>query len=211
MNQFRPISLCNVAYKIVSKILCNKLKVVLPSLISDSQTTFVQGRVISDNILIAHEIMNSMKGRRNGKKGFMAVKLDMAKAYDRIEWSFLERALRMMGFEERWIRWIMKCVSSVSYSLMINNKPHGLIIPKRGLRQGDPLSPYLFVICSEILTFLLNEAGKRGSLTGYKVAKAGPVVTNLFFADDSLVFCRANSKEATELMSILAKYEKLSG
>lgn len=75
-------------------------------------------------------------------------------------------------------------MSSVSYSVVINNKPYGRIIPERGLRQGDPLSPYLFVLCSEVLTFLIDEAMKRGNLTGYKISRNGPVFSSLFFADD---------------------------
>lgn len=184
----RPISLCNVAYKIISKILCNRLKIVLPKLVSEAQAAFVQGRIILDNILIAHEILHSMKRRRRGKNNFMVVKLDMAKAYDRIEWCFVERMLTVMGFNPKWIGWIMKCVSTVSYSLMINNKPRGLLMSERGIRQGDPLSPYLFVLCSEAFTFLLNESIRRQCLTGYRVSRDGPTVANLFFADDSVIF-----------------------
>lgn len=125
MAQLRLISLCNVAYKIISKNLCNRLKRVLPKLVSECQTAFVQGRAISDNILVAHEILHSMKQRRGNDRGYMAVKLDMAKAYDRIEWSFLERVMMIMGFDPKWIGWIMECVSTVSYSLVVNNKPYG--------------------------------------------------------------------------------------
>lgn len=171
----------------------------------------MQGRLITDNILIAHEIVHSMKRRKRGKKGFMAVKLDMAKAYDRIEWAFLERVMKIMGFDSKWRGWIMECVSSVSYSLMVNNKPHGLIRPERGLRQGDPLSPYLFVLCSEVLTFLLNDSIRGGRLTGYKISRNGPAVANLFFADDSIIFCRASRSECIELMNALSRYGDLSG
>ncbi|GLT71413.1 hypothetical protein SLA2020_434330 [Shorea laevis] len=119
--------------------------------------------------------------------------------------------MRRMGFDERWIHLTMTCVRSVSYSVLINGSPQGHITPTRGLRQGDPLSPYLFLICAEGLSSLISEAERVGSITGLSVARGGPSLSHLFFADDSLLFCRANFAEWCAIHEILESYEQASG
>jgi hypothetical protein len=145
------------------------------------------------------------------KVGYMGIKLDMSKAYDRVEWSFLEVVMRKMEFPEVWITLIMGCVSSVSYAILVNGQPVGYIKPSRGIRQGDPLSPYLFLLCSEALSALLMRAEKNGVLIGVPTSKKGPTLSHLFFVDDSLIFCKANSVEWRRLTKILEKYEAASG
>ena len=211
MSDMRPISLCSVQYKIVSKILCNRLKQILPEIISETQGAFVAGRLISDNILIAHEMVHGLKANDRVSGGFMAVKTDMSKAYDRGEWNFLETLMEKMGFDHVWIRWIMACVGSVSFSVLMNGNEHGFIKPERGIRQGDPLSPFLFILCVEALVSCLNEAESAGRLQGIKLASSGPSVHHLLFADDSLLMCRASSAEAAELLSCLNRYSEASG
>ena len=115
-------------------MLTNRLKNVLPRIVSESQSAFVPGRLITDNILVAFKTLHHMHQQRNGKIGLVALKLDMSKAYDRVEWKYLERVMQQMGFHKKWVNIIMECISTVSYSILINGEPHGYIKPSRGLR-----------------------------------------------------------------------------
>jgi hypothetical protein len=195
VTDYRPISLCNVLYKLIAKVLANRLKVVLPHVISPEQSAFIPRRLISDNILVAFETLHTMDTRLKGKEGFMALKLDMSKAYDSGEWDFLEAMLLKMGFANRWVNLIMVCVRSVSYSIILNGQPHGTIVPTRGIRQGDPLSPYLFIICVEAMSCMLHRAQLDGLISSIPTSRSGPRINHLFFADNSLLFCRANTQE----------------
>lgn len=141
----------------------------------------------------------------------MVIKTDMTKAYDRLEWSFIKAVLTRMGFSERWISWIMECITSVSYSFLINGHPMGTVIPSRGIRQGDPLSPYIFILCSQVLSRLCLKAQPEGKLLGIRVARKSPRVNHLLFADDTLFFCRTKEKDCREFLLILKKYERSSG
>jgi hypothetical protein len=211
VTDFRPISLCNVMYKMISKILANRLKRILPQIISPVQSAFIPGRLITDNVLAAYETLHTMHSRMKGKNGYMAVKLDMSKAYDRVEWRFLETVMHRLGFARRWIQLIMMCVSSVEYAVLVNGEPCGQIKPERGLRQGDPISPYLFLLCAEALSAMVKKANDDGVLTGVSTSRGGPRISHLFFADDSLLFCRANLSQWGALTNVLRIYEAASG
>ena len=114
---FRSISLCNVAYKIASKTIANRLKQMLPQLVCENQSAFVAERLITDNVLVASKTMYHISQKRKGKVGEMALKLDMSKAYDRVEWRYLERIMQKMGFVEKWVTLIMQCLSTVTYAI----------------------------------------------------------------------------------------------
>ena len=153
----RPIALCNVLYKIVSKMIANRMKTVLATVVSEFQSAFVPARAITDNILISTEIIHFLKRKRKGKSGVATLKIDMSKAYDRIEWDFLKSMMLKLGFDAKWVEMIMLCVSTVSYSVIRDGNDVGPIIPTKGLRQGDPLSPYLFILCAEGLSSLIRK------------------------------------------------------
>uniref|UniRef100_A0A803PLN3 Reverse transcriptase domain-containing protein n=1 Tax=Cannabis sativa TaxID=3483 RepID=A0A803PLN3_CANSA len=211
MTEFRPISLCNVVYKIVAKCLAGRMKQSLHQAISEEQSAFIGGRLIQDNAIVGFESLHCTKTKRfgNGKK--MALKLDMSKAYDRVEWNFLVTMMRGLGYEEKWIEKIMRCVESVSFSVLINGEKIGNFQPTRGLRQGDSLSPYLFLLCSEGLSCLIHNAERAGDINGVQFGKNRVKVSHLFFADDSFVFLNAKDTECDTMKLILQRYSTLSG
>lgn len=164
--------------------------------------------MISDNILVAHEVLHSLGTRDKVSSDFMAIKTDMMKAYDRLEWSFMEKTLRLMGFDERWVKLVIICITYISYGVLINGRPHGIVTPSRGLKQGDPLSPFIFILCAEVLGHAFSLAEEEGILEGIKVDVGSPAVSHLLFANDSLFFCRAERTQVEEIKRILDDYSK---
>ena len=166
MTNFRPISLENVVARIISKVIANRLKLILPNVISNAQSAFVLDRLITDNTTIAFEVLHRMRNKRSGKKGQMAMKLDIGKAYDRVEWGFLRQVMQKLGFDEKWVQLAMEMVCTASYSILINGEPKGFIQPSQGIKQGDPLSPYLFLLCAEGLSGMIQKAVENRELHG---------------------------------------------
>ncbi|KAL2225212.1 UNVERIFIED_CONTAM: hypothetical protein Sindi_3023300 [Sesamum indicum] len=185
---FCPISCCNVLYKIIVKLIVQRLSVVLDKIISPCQAAFVPGRSIGDNVMLAQELFTGYNQARLPPR--CALKVDIRKAYDTVEWDFLLSVLQLFSFPEIFRRWIEECISSPSFSVGMNGKPHGYFAGARGLRQGDPLSPYLFVLvmeCDDLRIFQLE------------------------FADDLLLFCRANTESARIFKSGLDRFADWSG
>jgi hypothetical protein len=211
LSQFRPISLCNVLYKVASKVVANRLKRVLPEIISEEQSAFVPGRLITDNIITAYECLHFMKRKKRKENRYCALKLDMRKAYDRVEWTYLEAIMLKLGFSRAWVTLVMRLVSLVSFSVLFNGAPQEEFRPSRGIRQGDPISPYLFLIAAEGLLCLLKDKDQSSALNGLKVAPTAPAVNHLLFADDSLLFFKASTEGARELKEVLQKYCNASG
>jgi hypothetical protein len=210
VNHFRPISLCNVVYKTIAKILVARIRPLLHKLISPCQSAFIPGRWIAENGVIVHEMLHSFK-KRKVKNGLKAIKLDLQKAYDRVNWNFLQAILRNFGFNDIFVGWIMECVTSVSYALLINGGKTKSFIPSRGLRQGDPLSPYLFILSQDILSRIIENQFNGGGLSGVKASIGSPAITHVMYADDIVIFSKATRNEASNLNHCIEKYCKWSG
>jgi ribonuclease HI len=209
VHQFRPISLCNIIYKLISKILANRFKAQLHLFISPYQSAFVLARSIQDNTIMAHELFNVINSKK-GRGGLMAIKIDMEKAFDRMEWNFILAILSKLGFHPTWVNWIRICITSPSFSILINGSPFGKFSPARGLRQGDPLSPFLFILGTEVISRLLLRQ-ESSDLKGIRIARNCAAVSHLLFADDLILFAKVTSMEAVALKSCLDKYCCWSG
>lgn len=210
ITQFRPISLCNVLFKTITKTMVKRLKGVMNKLIGPAQSSFIPGRLSTDNIVIVQEAVHSMR-RKKGRKGWMLLKLDLEKAYDRIRWDFLEDTLMAAGLSARWIRWIMQCVLGPSMSVLWNGERTEAFKPLRGLRQGDPLSPYLFVLCMERLCHLIESAVKNKKWKPINLSRGGPKLSHICFADDLILFAEASVAQIRVIRGVLEKFCLASG
>lgn len=190
-------------------MLANRLRSILPDIITPNQSAFVPGRLISDNILIAYKLTHYLLNKRECNVGYAAIKLDMSKAYDRVEWCFMEKMMQRLGFHEEWISLIMECVTTVKYQVKVNGVLTDSFTPKSGLRQGDPLSPYLFLLCAEAFSALLKKGEADGLIAGVKICHSAPSISHLLFANDSLILIRANEGDCRQ--NILQLYEECSG
>lgn len=168
MADLRPISLCNVLCKIISKVLANRLKEVINRVISDTQSMFIPGCLITDNIIISYEIMYYIKRKIRGKSEWTALKLDMSKVYDRVELGFLQALLTRMGFDTKLMSLFMVSVTSSRYRISHVIREFGYRIPEKGIRQGDPVSSYLFLVCMEGLSALVGKMRLNSYLKVYR-------------------------------------------
>ncbi|KAL2922721.1 LINE-1 retrotransposable element ORF2 protein [Bienertia sinuspersici] len=196
VSEFRPIACCNVIYKCITKMICARMKEVLQNIIAENQGAFVHGRYIIHNVMVCQDMVRHY-GRKNTSSGCM-IKLDLRKAYDTVNWDFLEEMLLALGFPSTFTQWIMSCVSSAKYSLIINGYPYGYASFKRGLRQGDPMSPLLFVVCMEYLSRLLMRMTSETKFKFHPRCKQMKL-THLCFADD-LILCSKGDIDSIRMM-----------
>ncbi|XP_071918896.1 uncharacterized protein [Coffea arabica] len=207
-SHFRPISLCNFFNKLLSRILADRVAVLLPKIISPQQTGFVKGRNITENFLLAQEVVSSM-GKKN-RGGNVLMKLDMFKAYDWVSWGHIINVLRKFGFGEIFIDLVWRLLSNVWFSIIINGSSYGFFKSSRGFRQGDPLSPALFIIGAEVLSRGLNNLIMQSGFVGFKVPYGCPSITHLAFADDVLIFANGSSFSLKAIMQVLKAYQRCS-
>ena len=156
-------------------------------------------------------MFHAMKKRNESAEGSIALKLDMSKAYDRVELGFLECVMGRLGFSASWIQRIMGCLSSTFFSFKINGRIEGSLTPSRGLRQGDPISPYLFLLCADAFSMLIDKAAREHLIQGVRICRGSPRVSHLFFSDDSILFAKATLQECSRVPDIISKYERASG
>ncbi|KAI0530847.1 hypothetical protein KFK09_000395 [Dendrobium nobile] len=206
-SNYRPISLCQTNYKIVASMLVNRLKKVIDKMVYEEKAAFIPGRSISEHFLLAQEIFHKFKLSKN-KKGLMALKLDMEQAYDSMGWSTLHQVLKWYGFPTLFSNLLMECVVDVRFSIIINGRNSNWICAKSGFRQGCPLSPYLFIMCSQLLS---NSLEKRGKDLGIRISPKGPRITHLLYADDVLIFSHVSITLAKELKKIVEEFCKWTG
>ena len=211
VNDFRPISLVGGFYKIITKVLATRLRTVMEDIISTSQNTFVRNRQIFDLVLIANECLGS---RLKTSLPGLLCKLDVEKAFDNVNLGFLMQLLEWGGFSAKWWWWIFFCISTVCFSILINGSPCEFFESFKGLRQGDPLFPLLFVLVMEALGRMLDKAVHDGHMSSFGVGHLegrSLAVSHLFFADDTLIFCDADLDQGLFLCLILIWFEVVFG
>ncbi|GJV82645.1 RNA-directed DNA polymerase, eukaryota, reverse transcriptase zinc-binding domain protein [Tanacetum coccineum] len=206
---FRPIACCNVIYKVISKILTSRIKAGLSKIVSMNQSAFLPGRHIQENILIAQELLKGYN-RKSGPRR-CAMKIDLQKVYDTINWDFIQDVLTAVGFHNTMIKWIMTCITSTKFSICVNGEINGYFNGGRGLRQGDPISPYLFTMVMEVFNMIMiknvKESGKFRYHHGCKELK----LTHMCFADDLLVLCKGDTESVKVVKKTIEEFSKVCG
>ena len=193
----------------MSRIIVHRLKPYIVEAINPCQVGFVQGRCTSDNIIIVQEVIRTLISRR-GWTGYVALKLDLEKAYDRLVWHYIQETLEFFQLPPTLITLIMNMISSTQFHVLWNGLPLPEVVPSRGLRQGDPLSPYLFILCMEHLSFKLAEAVRDKLI--HSISFRGRVcLSHLFFTDDIFLFTRATARDCKNLGQILLNFCESSG
>ena len=208
VSEFRPICLVGSLYKVIAKVMSRRIKVVLPSLIGEAQTAFVAGRQVLDGALVANEVVHWLKKK---KKAGVLLKMDFQKAYDSVDWAALDMVMAAMGFGCNWRRWVQRCMSSASISILINGSPTKPFKMERGLRQGDPLSQFLFVLLAEVLNRMMHKATNLGLIRGLSVGKDKIQLSHLQFTDDTLVFCEAEEQYLNSIKELFLTFQSFSG
>lgn len=208
MKDFRPIACCNMLYKIISKLVANRLKKALPEMIELNQTAFVKDRLLLENIVLATELVKDY--HKDSIPTRCAIKFDISKAFDTVQWEFIMVTLWAMKFPDLFIHWVYICISTAAFSVSINVEVEGFYSSERGMRQGCTLSPYLYVIASNVLSRMLNRAAKDGKVKLHPHCKRVEV-THLSFADDILVFSDGSPSSIVGIVSVFNDFAGMSG
>ncbi|XP_056697710.1 uncharacterized protein [Spinacia oleracea] len=211
VGHLRPISLCNTIYKCASKCMVARMKSILLDIISQSHQAFISGRFMTHNILFSHELIEKINQRRRGQGYLASVKIDMSKAYDRVHWDFLLHIHRSFGFPSQWIQLIHQFISTISYKVLINGDTSDQFRPNCGIRQGDALSPFLFLFCMDIFSRMLQIGTDIRQFQGIKLTRGCPEISHIFFADDALLFFRAMTDSCSSVTNIVNSFCGISG
>ena len=209
INNYYPIGLCNTVYNVITKLIVARIRSTLSYLISPLQIAFVPKWMGVDNVIIVQELIHSMS-KKKGREGCMAIKIDLEKAYDRLEWSFIRDTLSLYKFSSHLISLIMSCVSSSTVSVFFNRGALDHFQPFRGIRQGDPLSPYLFILCMEVLRALIKDKCRKKLWNPIKASQGGPAFSHLFFAYDLMSFAKVDRKNCVAIKEVLESFSELS-
>ncbi|KAJ3699752.1 hypothetical protein LUZ61_003457 [Rhynchospora tenuis] len=208
--EYRPISVGNVFYRLFMKLIARRLRSVLKNVISQEQNAFLKGRSISDNIILVKEILHSFSQTNFKQKAFL-LKADINKAFDKLDWSFLEMALVYLNVPQKIIKLVLSSYKQARVTIKINGKGDGFIKPTRGLRQGCPMSPYIFIIAMEMMSRVLLKTHDEGRLKGVHVAKTSPAITHAIYADDLVIMGDSSEQEIHSFQSILNMFAEASG
>ncbi|KAG7541208.1 Reverse transcriptase zinc-binding domain [Arabidopsis thaliana x Arabidopsis arenosa] len=208
LSDFRPISCCNLIYKIISKIIANRMKPLLQICISSNHAAFLKGRSLGENVLLASELIKDYH-KSNSPKSCM-IKVDIRKAFDTVCWDFILKILEAQNFPPLFLAWVKECISSPRFSISINGELAGFFPGKKGIRQGDPISPYLFILVMEVLSKLLDAAASNGHFRLHPLCSS-PRVTHLLFADDLLVFNDGARHSLSGIAEVMRQFKTLSG
>ncbi|GJT55301.1 RNA-directed DNA polymerase, eukaryota, reverse transcriptase zinc-binding domain protein [Tanacetum coccineum] len=209
VSDYRPIACCNVLYKCISKIITNRIKSGLDKLVNVNQSAFVPGRVIQDNLMITQELLKGYNCKNGPSR--CSFKIDIAKAYDTVDWNFLRKILINFGFHEKMVGWIMSCVSTAAFTIGINGERYGYFRSGRGLRQGDPVSPYLFTLIMEVFSLMLARKVKECKKFKFHKGCKEMQLTHLSFADDLLVLCHGDEVSVNVIKDALLEFSNCSG
>ncbi|PNX99831.1 ribonuclease H, partial [Trifolium pratense] len=203
IDQYRPIAMANFKFKVISKIIADRLASILPSIVSEEQKGFIHERNIKDCLCIASEATNLLHNKSYG--GNLALKIDITKAFDTLDWRFLLKVLKTFGFNEVFCNWILVILQSAYLSVSINGKSHGFFNCSRGVRQGDPLSPLLFCLAEDVLSRSITKLVSQGNLNLIKGTRNFKIPSHSFYADDLLVFCKGNLSGLKTLKDLFDK------
>lgn len=207
-SEFRSISCLNTVYKVISKLLASRLKEILPLMISKSQSAFLPGRLLAENVLLATDLVNGYNTQNLTPRGML--KVDLRKAFDCLRWNFILATLRALAIPDSYIMLIKECLSTASFSVSVNGVSGGFFKSSKGIRQGDPLSSYLFVLAMECLSRLLLSRYEAGSI-GYHPRTEDLKISHLMFADDVMVFFDGTSNSLHGITECLDDFASWSG
>ncbi|CAA7058378.1 unnamed protein product [Microthlaspi erraticum] len=208
LQNFRPISLCNTVYKVISRILSLRLKRLIPEVVQRNQVGFVQGRLLCENVLLASELVRDFN--KDGVISRGCLQIDISKAYDNVDWRFIITILEALELPEVFIKWIFLCIFTPYYYISVNGELAGFFKGMKGLRQGDPISSSLFVLSMDILSKLLDKAVLNGSFRPHPLC-FDPLITHLSFADDVLIFFDGSEDSLRGILHVLKDFEGTSG